>query len=171
MRKTSLALAISALLSALPIASVQASESCTPLTGKEAGLDTGRSSAARCLPGINPLQDQQWHLLNSGQNAFSSRGGVAGNDLNLWWAHRTGVQGQGINVAVVDDGLAIAHPDLADNVRPGSKNVVTGSSDPTPTDPDSAHGTSVSGLIGAVDNSIGTLGWPPCPAAGVQPAG
>ena len=81
MRKTSLALAISALLSALPIASVQASESCTPLTGKEAGLDTS-SSAARCLPGINPLQDQQWHLLNSGQNAFSSRGGVAGNDLN-----------------------------------------------------------------------------------------
>lgn len=161
MRKTSLALAISALLSALPIASVQASESCTPLTGKEAGLDTGRSSAARCLPGINPLQDQQWHLLNSGQNAFSSRGGVAGNDLNLWWAHRTGVQGQGINVAVVDDGLAIAHPDLADNVRPGSKNVVTGSSDPTPTDPDSAHGTSVSGLIGAVDNSIGTLGVAP----------
>ena len=161
MRKTSLALAISALLSALPIASVQANESCTPLTGKEAGLDTGRSSAVRCLPGINPLQDQQWHLLNSGQNAFSPRGGVAGNDLNLWWAHRTEVLGQGINVAVVDDGLAIAHPDLADNVRPGSKNVVTGGSDPTPTDPDSAHGTSVSGIIAAVDNSIGTLGVAP----------
>ncbi|MFM1705456.1 serine protease Asp [Aeromonas salmonicida] len=161
MRKTSLALAISALLSALPIASVQANESCTPLTGKEAGLDTGRSSAVRCLPGINPLQDQQWHLLNSGQNAFSTRGGVAGNDLNLWWAHRTDVLGQGINVAVVDDGMAIAHPDLADNVRPGSKNVVTGGSDPTPTDPDSAHGTSVSGIIAAVDNSIGTLGVAP----------
>ena len=99
-------MAISALLSALPIASVQANESCTPLTGKEAGLNIGRSSADRCLPGINPLQDQQWHLLNSGQNAYSPRGGVAGNDLNLWWAHRTEVLGQGINVAVVDDGLA-----------------------------------------------------------------
>ena len=89
MRKTSLALAISALLSALPVVSAQAAESCTPLTGREVDMDTGRTSAQRCLPGINPLQDQQWHLLNSGQHAFSARGGVAGNDLNLWWAHRT----------------------------------------------------------------------------------
>ena len=168
MRKTSLALAISALLSALPIASVQASESCTPLTGKEAGLDTSAAAAlpARHQPAagsaVAPAQQRPECLQLPWRR---------GNDLNLWWAHRTGVQGQGINVAVVDDGLAIAHPDLADNVRPGSKNVVTGSSDPTPTDPDSAHGTSVSGLIGAVDNGIGTLGWPPCPAAGVQPAG
>ena len=161
MRKTSLALAITALLSALPVVSAQAAESCTPLTGREVDMDTGRTSAQRCLPGINPLQDQQWHLLNSGQHAFSARGGVAGNDLNLWWAHRTEVLGQGINVAVVDDGLAIAHPDLADNVRPGSRNVVTGSDDPTPTDPDSAHGTSVSGIIAAVDNAIGTRGVAP----------
>lgn len=171
MRKTSLALAITALLSALPVVSAQAAESCPPLTGREVDMDTGRTSAQRCLPGINPLQDQQWHLLNSGQHAFSARGGVAGNDLNLWWAHRTEVLGQGINVAVVDDGLAIAHPDLADNVRPGSRNVVTGSDDPTPTDPDSAHGTSVSGIIAAVDNAIGTRGVaPPCPVARLQPA-
>ena len=166
MRKTSSALAITALLSALPVVSAQATEHCTPLSGKEVDLDTGRTSAQRCLPGINPLQDQQWHLLNSGQHAFSARGGAAGNDLNLWWAHRTAVLGQGINVAVVDDGLAIAHPDLVDNVRPGSKNVVTGSSDPTPTAPDSAHGTSVAGIIAAVDNGIGTLGV--APAAQLQ---
>ncbi|MGY3856937.1 serine protease Asp [Aeromonas intestinalis] len=166
MRKTTLALAITGLLSALPIASVQASEHCLPLGGNETGLDTGRSSAERCLPGINPLQDQQWYLLNSGQDSFSARGGVAGNDLNLWWAHRTAVLGQGINVAVVDDGLAIAHPDLADNIRPGSKNVVTGSNDPTPTDPDSAHGTSVAGIVAAVDNAIGSRGV--APAAQLQ---
>ncbi|WP_068979124.1 serine protease Asp [Aeromonas sp. EERV15] len=161
MKQTSLALAITALLSTLPSALVQANEGCAPLTGKESGVDIGRSSTERCLPGTNPLQDQQWYLLNSGQDGFSARGGIAGNDLNLWWAHRTGVLGQGINVAVVDDGLAIAHPDLADNVRPGSKNVVTGSDDPTPTDPDTAHGTSVSGIIAAVDNAIGTKGIAP----------
>uniref|UniRef100_UPI001F253457 serine protease Asp n=1 Tax=Aeromonas veronii TaxID=654 RepID=UPI001F253457 len=161
MKQTSLALAITALLSTLPSALVQANESCAPLTGKESGMDIGRSSTERCLPGTNPLQDQQWYLLNSGQDGFSARGGIAGNDLNLWWAHRTGVLGQGVNVAVVDDGLAIAHPDLADNVRPGSKNVVTGSDDPTPTDPDTAHGTSVSGIIAAVDNAIGTKGIAP----------
>ena len=161
MKQTSLALAITALLSTLPSALVQANEGCAPLTGKESGMDIGRSSTERCLPGANPLQEQQWYLLNSGQDGFSARGGIAGNDLNLWWAHRTGVLGQGVNVAVVDDGLAIAHPDLADNVRPGSKNVVTGSDDPTPTDPDTAHGTSVSGIIAAVDNAIGTKGIAP----------
>lgn len=161
MKQTSLALAITALLSTLPSALVQANEGCAPLTGKESGMDIGRSSTERCLPGANPLQEQQWYLLNSGQAGFSARGGIAGNDLNLWWAHRTGVLGQGVNVAVVDDGLAIAHPDLAENVRPGSKNVVTGSDDPTPTDPDTAHGTSVSGIIAAVDNAIGTKGIAP----------
>lgn len=161
MKQTSLALAITALLSSLPSALVQANEGCAPLTGKESGVDIGRSSTERCLPGTNPLQDQQWYLLNSGQDGFSAKPGVAGNDLNLWWAHRTGVLGQDINVAVVDDGLAIAHPDLADNVRPGSKNVVTGSDDPTPTDPDAAHGTSVAGIIAAVDNAIGTKGIAP----------
>ena len=161
MKQTSLALAITALLSTLPSALVQANEGCAPLTGKESGMDIGRSSTERCLPGTNPLQDQQWYLLNSGQDGFSARGGIVGNDLNLWWAHRTGVLGQGVNVAVVDDGLAIAHPDLAENVRPGSKNVVTGSDDPTPTDPDTAHGTSVSGIIAAVDNAIGTKGIAP----------
>ncbi|HHQ4776366.1 TPA: serine protease Asp [Aeromonas veronii] len=161
MKQTSLALTVTALLSTLPVALVQASESCVPLSGKESGLDTGRSSTERCLPGINPLQDQQWYLLNSGQDGFSARAGIAGNDLNLWWAHRTGVLGQGINIAVVDDGLAIGHPDLADNVRPGSKNVVTGSDDPTPTNPDTAHGTSVAGIIAAVDNTIGTKGIAP----------
>ncbi|MGY3881210.1 serine protease Asp [Aeromonas veronii] len=161
MKQTSLALAITVLLSTLPSALVQANEGCAPLTGKESGMDIGRSSTERCLPGANPLQDQQWYLLNNGQDGFSARGGIAGNDLNLWWAHRTGVLGQGVNVAVVDDGLAIAHPDLAENVRPGSKNVVTGSDDPTPTDPDSAHGTSVSGIIAAVDNAIGTKGIAP----------
>ncbi|WP_421236083.1 S8 family serine peptidase [Aeromonas sp. 601039] len=161
MKQTSLALTVTALLSTLPVALVQASESCVPLSGKESGLDTGRSSTERCLLGINPLQDQQWYLLNSGQDGFSARAGIAGNDLNLWWAHRTGVLGQGINIAVVDDGLAIGHPDLADNVRPGSKNVVTGSDDPTPTNPDTAHGTSVAGIIAAVDNTIGTKGIAP----------
>jgi len=161
MKQTSLALAITALLSAAPVALVQANESCAPLTGKESGLDTGRNSTERCLPGSNPLQDQQWYLLNSGQDGFSAKAGVAGNDLNLWWAHRTGVLGQGVNVAVVDDGLAIAHPDLADNVRPGSKNVVTGSDDPTPTNADTAHGTSVAGIIAALDNTIGTKGIAP----------
>ncbi|MFB2866057.1 S8 family serine peptidase [Aeromonas sp. MdU4] len=161
MKQTSLALAITALLSTQPSALVQASEGCAPLTGKESGIDIGRSSTERCLPGTNSFQYQQWGLLNSGQDAFSHHGGVAGNDLNLWWAHRLGVLGQGINVAVVDDGLAIRHPDLEDNIHPGSRNVVTGSEDPTPAEPKDGHGTAVAGIIAAVDNAIGTKGVAP----------
>lgn len=50
MKQTSLALAITALLSTLPSALVQANEGCAPLTGKESGVDIGRSSTERCLP-------------------------------------------------------------------------------------------------------------------------
>ena len=134
---------------------------CSPLTGKESGIDIGRISKDRCLPGSNPLQDQQWYLLNTGQDAYSQSHGVAGYDLNLWWAHRTNVLGQGINVAVIDDGLAIHHPDLVDNITAGSINILDGSNDPTPTTPDDAHGTSIAGIIAAVDNSIGVKGVAP----------
>ncbi|WP_033135162.1 S8 family serine peptidase [Aeromonas finlandensis] len=161
MKQTSLALAITALLSTLPSAFVQADPNCQPLTGRESDIDIGRNSSERCLPGDNPLQDQQWHLLNTGQDAFSKRGGKSGNDLNLWWAHRTGILGQGINVAVVDDGLAIHHPNLKENIREGSYNFVDGSNDPTPTYWKDAHGTSVGGIIASADNGIGTLGIAP----------
>ncbi|MFB2863514.1 S8 family serine peptidase [Aeromonas sp. MdU4] len=163
MKQTSLALAIAALLSTLSSASVQADPDCQLLTGREGNIDISRNNntSDRCLPGNNPLQDQQWHLLNTGQDAFSASGGKAGNDLNLWWAHRTGVQGEDINVAVLDDGLAIRHPNLRSNIRAGSYNFVNRNNDPTPTDPDDAHGTAVAGIIASADNGIGTLGVAP----------
>lgn len=151
-------------LSLMILSQVCARESglCEPLSSAEDfSIDISRSSPLRCLPGNNTFQSEQWNLLNTGQDAFSHSGGLAGVDLNLWWAHRTNIFGDGINVAVVDDGLAIAHEDLVDNVRPGSKNFVTKSGDPTPTNPTKAHGTSVAGIIAAVDNDIGVLGVAP----------
>ncbi|WP_353436407.1 S8 family serine peptidase [Pseudomonas aeruginosa] len=160
MKRHALSWALTIVVSTMAASSTLAKDRCPTLTGRE-DTDVSRESAARCLPGDNPLQAQQWNLFNSGQDAFSASGGEAGNDLNLWWAHRTGVLGSGVNVAVVDDGLAIAHPDLAANIRPGSRNVVTGSSDPTPTNKELAHGTSVAGIIAAIDNRIGIKGVAP----------
>jgi hypothetical protein len=64
-------------------------------------------------------------------------------------------------VAVVDTGLELAHPDLAENVVPGSWNFVAESSDPSPSLDGAAgdHGTSVSGIIGmGYANAIGGMG-------------
>lgn len=160
MRLNILALTIAATISTSAISPVFAAESCKLISVNDQ-VDISRNSPQRCLPGLNPLQGQQWNLLNSGQDAFSARGGVAGNDLNLWWVHRLGGLGQGVNVAVVDDGLDISHPDLAANIRAGSKNFLNNTSDPTPSAKADAHGTSVAGIIGAVDNKIGVKGVAP----------
>ncbi|MCF6439302.1 S8 family serine peptidase [Pseudoalteromonas luteoviolacea] len=71
------------------------------------------------LAGGDPLVIHQWHLQNNGQHAGAITPGVAGIDLNLDFTHRRGILGQGINIAVIDDGLATYHPDLAENIAQG----------------------------------------------------
>ena len=113
--------------------------------------------AQRTIPLIptDPLFGVQWHLNNTGQIA----GAVAGYDINVIgvWPDYTG---QGIVVAVHDDGFDQTHPDLIANYRadlswdfildiPGAQQ---GGSD-------AGHGTAVAGLIGAsANNQIGGVG-------------
>jgi subtilisin family serine protease len=99
----------------------------------------------------DPLLPNQWHIQNTGQNAFATMFPAAGNDLNVTGAWMAGYTGKGIKVGVVDSGLEAAHEDLAANVDVAhSLNFVTGGNDPTPATPGYDHGTSVSGIIGAV---------------------
>lgn len=140
-------------------------EACSALNVDD-NVDISRNSLLRCLPGNDPLTEHQWHLMNTGQRAFARNGGVAGNDMNVWWAHRVGFTGQGVNVAVVDDGLELAHPDLEGNIRQGrSANLIAGANDPSDPSPIrrlDAHGTSVGGIIGAVSNNgLGGIGVAP----------
>ncbi|MGF1701908.1 S8 family serine peptidase [Photobacterium makurazakiensis] len=114
------------------------------------------------LPPGDPLFTHQWHLRNTGQSAFSQSTGTAGQDMNLWLTHLLGIHGVGVNVAIIDDGLEIGHPDLAANVRPGSWDLVNNDNDPTPDDPSNNHGTAVAGLTAAVGwNAIGGRGVAP----------
>ncbi|EKO39845.1 MAG: regulatory P domain of subtilisin-like proprotein convertase [Solidesulfovibrio magneticus str. Maddingley MBC34] len=102
----------------------------------------------------DPLFSQQWYLLNTGQN-----GGTPGVDLNVLpvWNDYTG---KGITVAVVDQGVEYAHPDLAANVNTfisfsGSIN----GNDGQPVTSDDSHGVAVAGEIAAVaGNGIGGVG-------------
>ena len=109
------------------------------------------------------LTSNQWHLNNTGQTNFARYGGVSGADINIQGVTYTG---KGVIVAVIDEGLEIAHEDLVDNVIPnGSRDFVENDNDPTRThegaDDLGDHGTSVAGIIAALDNSIGPKGVAP----------
>jgi len=110
----------------------------------------------------DPLATQQWHLKNTGQNAFADGVGVAGIDINVEPVYSVGLTGNGVITAVVDTGLEIAHEDLAANVIPGgSWNFNNSTIDPTSTATDGDHGTSVSGLIAMARNTVGGIGVAP----------
>jgi subtilisin family serine protease len=108
----------------------------------------------------DPMFDEQWSLLNTGQN-----GGTAGADIRatLAWAKTTG--SRKVVVAVLDTGVDYRHPDLAGNMwkRPASLapyadehrgqiddrfgfDSADGDGDPFD---DNGHGTHCAGIVGA----------------------
>lgn len=110
-----------------------------------------------------PLYSYQW-ALNAVKSFFADYPLVSDGttDLKVEAVHLQGIKGQGINVLVLDDGIEINHIDLKDNVnRSMTWNFATNTADPTPIDPNDAHGTNVSGMIAAVQNGIGVMGIAP----------
>lgn len=110
--------------------------------------------------GPDPLFGEQWHLVNTGQAAFTPAGGTPGADLRMSDAIRDGLNGEGVRLAVVDTGLEICHPDLAASVEPGQSfnflyGFVAGASltDPFNFEVLGDHGTSVAGVAAAVANN------------------
>jgi subtilisin family serine protease len=95
----------------------------------------------------DPLYKYQWHLNNTGQTNFATTGGTAGADLNVDTAIVSGITGSGVIVAVLDEGLELAHEDLVDNIVSGSYDFENSDQDPTSSNNDGDHGTSVAGLI------------------------
>ncbi len=98
----------------------------------------------------DPLYFKQWHLKNTIQT---------GEDINIepLWNRCTddSCKGEGVRIAVVDNGLEITHEDLATNiVADKSYNYTNFSTTPAFGD----HGTSVAGIIAARDNSVGVVG-------------
>ncbi len=66
-------------------------------------------------------------------------------------------KGSGVNVAVIDTGIDYTHPELKDAYAGGHDFV---QNDEFPMD-EADHGTHVSGIIAAADNTIGTVGVAP----------
>lgn len=111
----------------------------------------------------DPLLQHQWHLDNTGQNTFAANSGLAEEDINLNQAISEGATGKGVIVAVVDQGLEIAHADLSGNVvEGGSYHFGNNSTDPTNNAFNGDHGTSVAGIIASVGwNNLGGRGVAP----------
>ncbi|MCA0457322.1 MAG: S8 family serine peptidase [Chloroflexi bacterium] len=94
----------------------------------------------------NPLAIYQWSL-----KAVHAQEG---------WA--AGRRGQGATVAVLDEGFYLNHPDLAANFDlRNAASFVPGESVQWTAGVGFSHGTHVSGIIAAVDNTIGNVGVAP----------
>ncbi|MGO1078018.1 S8 family serine peptidase [Inquilinus sp. CA228] len=93
----------------------------------------------------DPLFAQQWHLT-----------GAWGINLGNIWDEFTG---NGVVVAVHDQGIDFAHPDLNNNIDTAhSFNAETGGPGGAPVGPDDNHGTAVAGIIAAERNGTGVVG-------------
>lgn len=102
----------------------------------------------------DPLFDQQWYLLNTGQN-----GATPGIDLNVApvWQDYTG---QGVTVGVFDTGVEYGHPDISANLDVSlSFSAMEDGADGQPVLTEDNHGMAVAGEIAAVaGNAIGGVG-------------
>lgn len=116
------------------------------------------------LPGFvpdDPLHALQWHLTNPD----AAYAGLPGRDANVLGAWASGLTGAGVPIAIVDDGLEIAHADLAAATTPMSvwHRDYQQAEGPPNADPTAAeHGTSVAGVAGARGgNGLGVTGVAP----------
>jgi len=121
----------------------------------------------------DPFLGGQWHLLNIGQQVgnpdFEFIYGVPGEDINVVPAWELGYTGEGVIVAVIDDGVQTNHPDLAGNINAQlGFNAITGAPNGNPASQNPGpHGTAVAGLIGATWSN--EAGIPVTGGVGVAP--
>ena len=105
----------------------------------------------------DPYYACQWHLKN--REPLQD-----GEDVNIEPAWDTvvdgkPVNGEGVNVVVVDNGMDHRHEDLSPNVNRSLNHDYSGGGDIH--DPEYHHGTVVAGVVAARDNNIGVRGVAP----------
>ena len=105
----------------------------------------------------DPLWTSQWYLNNTGQ-----RGGAARLDLKLMAAWSQGFNGQGVRVAINDDGFDLTHPDLVANIDASkvydTNRDQTGKGFVTTKADAHEHGTVVGSIVGMAANGMGGIG-------------
>ncbi len=98
----------------------------------------------------DPLFPCQWNLHNTGQF-----GGTPGEDINVLPAWEVTL-GEGVGIAIIDDGMVVDHEDLVDNIDLDLSHYYR--EDGTWR---GRHGTLVAGTAAARDNDLGVRGVAP----------
>ena len=146
-------------------------------TDQDAKLIISCRSPERDLSGagVDPLLESQWHLRNTGQDLWSTETGTDGADLRMSQVLQDQTPtGSNVEIALLDSGLDICHPDLSANVNEGKSFnfaavadtmfAIDGSDLSDPYSPQilGDHGTLMAGLIASqADNGIGGRGVAP----------
>lgn len=95
--------------------------------------------------------DSQWSIKNLGYLGGTND---ADMDVDGAWAY---VKGEGIKVAIIDEGVELTHPDLIANMLPGYD--ATGNGSAGACNLSDSHGTSCAGIVAAESgNSLGIAG-------------
>lgn len=110
----------------------------------------------------DPDYPDSWHLENTGQDSHGSGPGIVDQDIDAQSAwdpdnnpETPGFSGTGVVMAAIDDGIEWSHPDLGHNYRQDLDYDYTDfDDDGAPVGEwGDAHGTSVSGIMGAGFNN------------------
>lgn len=118
----------------------------------------------------DPLFKEQWAQKNTGQYAYANNNGNVGEDVNIDQTIQDEITGNGVIIAISDDGVQLTHEDLAANVWDGGSRKYNGTTAPYTGDPSpvgtseltaNTHGTAVTGIIAASSNNIGIRGIAP----------
>ncbi len=159
-----------------PVASTKADEKA-----KAKGDEKAKAKAAKRVGATDPGYRAQWALDNKGQ-AIRGKAGKPGADIGAAKAWAVS-KGKGQVVAVLDTGIDITHPDLADSIWRNTDEVCGNGKDDDnngyvddcrgydfanndasvfDAGSDNAHGTHVTGIIAAQsDNGVGVAGIAP----------
>jgi subtilisin len=119
------------------------------LNGYAATIPANRVDALRADPNVRFV---------SPDGQVEATGQTVGTGVSRVRAVAKADKGAGVNVAVIDTGIDLNHPDLAGNVV-GGTNCSGGG--PKSYDDGNGHGTHVAGIIAALDNGIGVVGVAP----------
>jgi subtilisin family serine protease len=91
----------------------------------------------------DPLYPVQWHLHGMFKHI---------NVIPVW---DQGILGNGVRIAIIDDGIQTMHPDIRDNFKSDSSyNFITNNRDVEPTESTSWHGTASAGIAAARDDAL-----------------
>lgn len=119
------------------------------LKGYAAAIPTNRLAALRTDPEVQFV---------SQDGSVQAVGQTLGTGVSRIRAVNRTDKAQGVNVAVIDTGIDLSHPDLAANIV-GGYNCSSGGK--RSYDDGNGHGTHVAGIIAALDNGVGAVGVAP----------